>query len=210
MTYENIHVAECQAVIAYCDVTGFMTWVKRAEASRSDVPMFIQKMKFLFRRFREETGLLSIPIGDGIIALILDQGQGGALTSIFPLLEGTLRLQARMYRLIKETPYPRPNGFRVRVTAGHVFRTEEPPLAGQTVRTFDVIGSPMNLGSRLCEVRRELPAIIHESTFHYLTNTDRKHLILKRIEPGSDRPPRGVDPEDMKGLWTFRLKPTSG
>lgn len=203
--HADIKVEECNALVAYCDVTGFTTWMKRAAVSRSDVKLFIQKMKFTFRRFRVETGYCSIPIGDGIIALIVEYKQKPDDT--LRLIKSVLDLQRRMLVLIRdETPHPRPGGFRVRITAGAVLKTEEPAIPGQNVRTFDVLGDPMNLGSRLLEVRRELPAVIHLSALSLLTAAELTELVVAPIELQSARPPRGVDYEDLTELSTLALR----
>lgn len=201
-------MSKCQAVVAYCDVTGFMAFVQRASAAQMDVVPFIQRMKFLFRRFRVETGYFVIPIGDGIIALITE-GDCGKRVGTIALLESSIWLQQNMQRLIATTKYPRPGGFRVRVTAGVVFRTVEPPIVGLSGPTTDFIGDAMNLGARLCEVSRKDPLIIHESAIEIMTTPEKKQLILKPVLV-TDEPPKGVHQDDMKGLWTFQLKRSAG
>lgn len=204
-SYEDIKVVEATALIAYCDVTGFTAWVRRAAVKRADVTVFIKKMKWIFREFRMDTGYTCIPIGDGIIALVVDVEDGYA-TELMPLLKAVSTLQRKMMDLIGRTNHPRPAGFRIRVTSGAVFRTEEPPMDGQTFWTFDVLGDPMNAGSRLLEVRREVPAMITLSALSLLSKDERDQLEVLPVKIDSERPPRGLEREDLEELSEFRFK----
>lgn len=204
-TYKDIKVVETRAIIAYCDVTGFTAWVKRAAVKRADVTVFIKKMKWIFREFRMKTGYTCIPIGDGIIALVVDIEQP-TTPSLLPLLRAVTALQHKMLELIGDTDHPRPGGFRIRVTSGAVFRTEEPPLDGETAWTFDVLGDPMNAGSRLLEVRREISAMITLAALSLLTKEEMGQIEVIAHKIDTTRPPRGLEPEDLEELSEFRLK----
>lgn len=204
-TYEDIKVVEATAIIAYCDVTGFTGWVRRAAVKRADVTVFIKKMKWIFREFRQQTGYTCIPIGDGIIALVVDVDKSEGL-KLLPLLKAVMSLQRKMMDLIGATNHPRPSGFRIRVTAGAVFRTEEPPMEGQTFWTFDVLGDPMNAGSRLLEVRREVAAMITLAALSLLSKEERDQIEIIPVKIDSDRPPRGLEQEDLEELSEFRFK----
>lgn len=210
----DIKVTGCRAVVAYCDVTGFTGWMNRAASSRADVRSFIQKMKWLFRRFRVETGFETLPTGDGILALIA-VSDGNHPTRVFDLLVSSLKLQRQMLRLIKETPSPRPAGFRVRIAAGFVYRTDEPPIDRDigargpftTIRTFDFLGACLNLGARLLEFRREVGGIITDEALEMLTPAERRRLHLAPLRfSDNERAPRGVSAEELPGLRSFRLR----
>lgn len=211
---DDVTVTLCRAVVAYCDVTGFMTWVKRATTSHNDVVPFISKMKTIFRHFDTETSYHTLPIGDGIIAIyvVAEKNPVGILS----FLRATLDVQRKMLHLIAHTTYPRPAGFRIRVTSGIIFQSHGPifpcKLAGAAafdcpaMSNQDFIGDCLNLGSRLLEVRRDLPAILHESVLAITPKNERQHIHVEKIAMTVDeRTPRGVDIEDMKALYTFRL-----
>lgn len=211
MKHTDIKVTGCRAVVAYCDVTGFTGWMNRALVAHKDdvVITFIQKMKLAFRNFRDETGFETLPTGDGIIAVVSVM-EGGKPARLFELICSTLRLQKIMTRLISSTPAPRPAGFRIRIAAGFVYRTDEPSMTGQVsglVRLFDFLGACMNLGSRLLEFRRETVAIITEEALDMMTPAERRRLNLKAIETLPDeRSPRGVPVEELPGLRAFGLR----
>ncbi len=202
----DIKVTECRAVVAYCDVTGFMSWVKRSTAFKNDVKGFIRRMKFLFLQFRLREGYVTLPIGDGIIPILIDMDGHG---NLLKFLNSIIRLQKDMEKLITDETYPRPLGFRVRVTSGIIYRIDEPPLLtnfgdahAPVLLTTDFIGDCLNLGSRLLQVRREIPNMIHQSAMELLSLAEREALNIKKVT-FMERPPRGVDVEDMTGLATF-------
>lgn len=194
-----------RAAVGYCDVTGFMSWIERSAVSHRDVTEFIQKMKACFRNFRERTGYFCIPIGDGIISVLAASHDTERL-QVYPVITALYALSLEVSVLADQQPNPRPGRSRIRIAEGVVYRTEEPPMLGVTDSPIiDYIGEPLNLGSRLLQVRRELPSLITESAVEAMTPEEREKLI---IEPAgiTGHLPRGVKFEDMRGLCQFRPK----
>lgn len=201
----DITVADCRAAVAYVDVTGFTGWMTRATVARSDVATFIRKMKTIFREFRFETGYDILTTGDGLIAVTINAGD--QQPDMYHLIVHTFRLRARLLAAIRSLNVPRPKDVRIRWTGGFVYRTDEPPLPGCDMRGLDFFGACLNSGKRLLEYRREIAGIITEEGLAMLRRADRKKFVIETIKNiESERAPRGLDPDDIAGLRTIKLR----
>jgi hypothetical protein len=185
------------AVVGYCDVRDFMSWIQVASDMNRDVRDFLRKMKWAFRKFRLATGYHALPIGDGIIA-VLDAAPASTPVNVFRFVNSLAALEDGLCDIADEEIEPRPGHSRIRITAGSVYRIEEPPPT-----LIDFIGKPMNLGSRLLHVRREIPALITNVAREAMTAEEQSNFIFTPIELVG-RLPRGVTPEDVKGLCAFK------
>jgi hypothetical protein len=200
---DDIAVSLRRAVVAYFDVTGFMTWRKKSAVAARDSSIFIRQMKYEFRRFCASTGLFCIPAGDGLIAVIEASGRIRS-AEVLNLIRNAERLIHIFDGIISSMDYPRPGGVRARIAAGAVYRIETPSVADPSKFEIDFIGEPLDKASRLLEVDRSVPIILDESVIAELTPADLRRLNLTALPP-RDGSPRNVDPEDMRGLRRCRL-----
>jgi class 3 adenylate cyclase len=199
----DIAVSLRRAVVAYFDVTGFMTWRQKNAVAARDSSIFIRQMKYEFRRFCKATGLFCIPAGDGLIAVVEASGRVSS-ADVLDLIHNAQRLIHTFDTVINAMDYPRPGGVRARIAAGAVYRIETPRVDDPRKFETDFIGEPLDKASRLLEVDRGVPIILDESVIAELTPADRRRLNLTALPP-RDGSPRNVDPEDMRGLRRCRL-----
>jgi len=204
LEHEQISVEIRRAVVGYCDVSDFMSWIQRSAVSNRDITSFLKKMKWTFRKFREATGYFSIPIGDGIIA-ILDSVPENKPVNVYRFVTSLWELGRDLSFLADGESRPRPGRSRIRITAGTVYRTEEPPSSIPKVPTVDFIGEPLNLGSRLLHVMRDVPALITKTALDSIAMEDRNRLIIQVIAIRGPIP-RDVGMEDLRGLCAFQPK----
>lgn len=199
---EQIKVEVRQAVVGYCDITEFTTWIRLSAKSNRDITDFLKRMKWIFRKFRLATGYYQIGIGDGIIA-ILDSVPDKAPIGVLKFVVSIFELSKELSTIADQQNHPRPGQSRIRITAGEVYRIEEPP---PSLYPFDFFGEPMNLGHALLHLRRELPALITKSALDFMTSEEQSQIIIKTVEV-MGRLPRGVEPKDIQGLCAFWKNP---
>lgn len=206
MKKKNFDISDIQikcekAIVAYCDVTGFMNWSQQSADLPEDSKQFIVRMKYEFLKFRLRTGYFVLNTGDGMIVIINSVWNSNSLLKVISELVELIRA---MDLMIKKTPYPRPEGFRIRITVGPVFRTETPHPLYPHQREIDFTGRPINLGQRLLEIERQIKIMLHASAADVLNPANRKKLKKVMSE---NPPPKGVTEGEMRGgLWEYPLK----
>lgn len=201
--YDQIKVELKRAVVGYCDITDFTEWIRISAVISRDITLFLKKMKWTFRKFREKTGYFQIPIGDGIIAII-DSAPENKPVDVLQFVTSLWELGRDLSALADEEKDPRPGKSRIRITAGNTYRTEEPPLAIPFM-PVDYIGEPMNLGSRLLQVRRDIPALITNAALELMSPEDVSQLIVILVD-FLGQLPRDLSRGDLEGLCEFSVR----
>lgn len=187
-------------IAAFGDIRGFRKWILRANNSPENAGDLMEAIYLLFEDFTRRSGAYVKFMGDGFLAIIeLRTGHNCGVAR--ELLGDMHQLTADVVNLMKPV-YPRPDGFRVRVAAGHVWkRMTLKKLHGKILRHPEYIGYAVNMAQSLLYVYPEIECICHESIIELIG--PKKHgLLFTRLAPPKERR-HGVDPQDFEGLWSF-------
>ena len=100
--------------------------------------------------------------------------------------------------------FPRPDGFRVRLVAGNVWKIIL-SMGGETI--IDYNGYWINAPFRFSEMYKQLPCVAHTSAVELLPPdfTERTLIAFSKL-PIDKRTPDGIDQEDMGELHEFGIK----
>lgn len=141
-------------------------------------------------------------LGDGFM-VIQELRNGHNCGTVRRLLQELIALSERVNaRLL--TGYPRPDGFRVRVTTGMVWkRPTITQVRGKFTKHPEYIGYAVNMAQSLLYVYPEQSCICHEGVVEIL-GPKKNGLVLKHLETPKERR-AGIDQMDFTGLWSFGL-----
>lgn len=119
-------------------------------------------------------------------------------------LRHSMELVSSVRDLTKHT-FPTPGPFRVRITAGHVWKMMAHRTGQRASTQTDYLGYPVNLAARLLEIERESAILCHESVVKMTSKLMPKEMgfSLRKMRVRG-RCPLGVDPEDIQDLWTVK------
>lgn len=194
---ERIHV-----LAAFGDIRGFGSYTQRITDDQSQIVPFLKKYDEVIAVFEAQHDYFFKHLGDGFLCVSKISGKNGAHTIKF--LSDLWNLLKAIERLIARTKSPRPDGYRIRVAAGHVYQTYR--LDG----SIDFRGYHINLASKMLQIEKENhPFVVHESAKQLMSKheADRAGLSFKLLPPPQlRRYPEGIYKEDMSELWTMRTK----
>lgn len=196
-----------RVLVAFGDILGFGTWTKRAVHSPEDLHDLINFVYDEFELFTEESGWYVKFLGDGIMVVReLSNGHNCGITVEF--MKRCYEFSVRVHEGILSS-YPRPDGFRLRMTAGYVWKRRSVQRSRTGRRAFpEYIGYPVNLAQRLLEVSPETLCICHD-TVRAIVGERKMGIRFERMENRKEIL-RGVDPEDVQGLWSFMKEEGNG
>ena len=191
-------------LVAFGDISDFASWTKRGSNSPEEFKSFMIQVYREFIRFRNGSGYFVKLIGDGLMA-IKELSPKNAVSDTIAILQHSCKLADSINKTIAKTRYPRPNGFRIRIVAGHVWKLTATHTKDEKRKQTDYLGYSINLASRLLEVDRAIPCLCHQSVNETIDREDHLGLKIKFMKVKKPTHcPRGVDVEDMEALWSFR------
>lgn len=182
-----------KVIVAFGDILGFTAWTRRASNAPEDCELLIQKIYEEFAALQSEMKCHFKLLGDGFMVL-RELRQEKSCRVIGQFLRELYLVAERIDRIVKDHPPPRPDGFRVRVAIGRVFMPARKEYAGY----------PINLAQRLLEVSPHVLCICHESVGPALIEKKAHGIRVERMAVPKETP-RGVDSDDLKGLWSFQF-----
>lgn len=139
-------------------------------------------------------------LGDGLMIIReLRNGHNCGMTRQF--LIDTYHFAFAVNEIIKGH-YPHPDGFRLRVASGHVWKRST-NTGDRRQRNPEYVGYSVNLAQRMLEVSPKTLAVCHESIVEILAEK-KGILAFERLGDPKERP-RGVDLADLQGLYCFRV-----
>lgn len=155
----------------------------------------------VFSVYRGESAHFVKYLGDGFLTIAtLVQGHNCHLAVKF--LCELHSLSKKVNEIISALPgFPKPDGFRVRVAAGQVFKIDFGE--GQV----DYVGYAMNLSARLLRVCPEVPLVVHESVKDIIGEKEKVSFKKVNIHRASLD---GVEQEDLHALWAFDCSASQG
>jgi class 3 adenylate cyclase len=193
-------------VVAFSDILGFGTWRRRASNTPEIAEPFIQRFYDVIEQFirKNDVDWLYLKyLGDGFMVIKEIFPGKNEKKSVQCFLDKMAFLTSELSKVVRKCEWPTPEGFRTRVVAGHVSKLEviNPNDRKKTVSEY--VGYAVNLAQRLLEISPATPFICHESIVKII-GTNNKNIKIKRMGESKERP-RGVDPEDITGLWTLKF-----
>ncbi len=194
---------QTRIIVAIADLSGFGKWFDSISDMEIELKPFMRDFYELIEEFIRNPNYYVKNTGDGFILIMeLRDKENGQFVA--ELLKNLMIMKIRVRRLINLQPYPRLEGFRIRVTSG---------IAWKMINRgkFDYLGRCINLASKLLRVGKKIPFIIHESIKDYIPKSVVKKYLFKfeKTEMGSDYPD-GVYQKDMDSLWSIKIKFNKG
>ena len=192
-----------RVIVAFVDVVGFGPWIKRAHAL-SDFHFLITQLYRKLVHFHDDLGYHVKFLGDGGM-ILKEMLPGHNCGMAIKFLRDMDCLGNFMGTVIKKTAWPRPDGFRIRIAAGHVSKLTIKICETECTFQKDYIGYPINLASRILEVMKDSSVCIcHESVKDIIGQRKAKiaNLVFNK-QSNPYEPPNGVDAEDLNHLWEF-------
>ena len=197
------------AVVAFGDTVKFKKWTNHPFASVEKHTNFMVSLYDEFIRFRNGSGYFVKILGDGLMAVCELPAGNPRRKMVNDLLVHSQRLVESVNRLIKNQAYPRPTGFRMRVVAGDVLKLIATHSADKRKKQIDYAAYPVSLAHSLLQIEKDTPCICHESVREIVNGEKSAGALIgfERVKEPSFSP-EGIDPEDLKALWSFQLKAT--
>lgn len=191
---ERIHV-----VAAFGDLRGFGSYTQRITDDASQIIPFLDKYDDVITGFEAKNDYFLKHLGDGFLCVAKTNGEKGATTVRF--LCDLWALLGSLHRHIRRTKSPRPDGYRIRVAAGHVFQAVR--LDG----SVDFRGYHINLAAKMLQIEKEtFPFVVHESARQLMSKSqmEKAGLSFKLLPPPPlRRLPDGIYKKDLEELWAM-------
>lgn len=193
-----------KVLVVFGDILGFGAWSRRATNTAEIRDPFVISFYHEVERFLDDRpNFYAKYLGDGFMFIKeLPEKPNSKCVSI--MITDLVHLTKRIVYLIKNCPYPPPEGFRMRIAAGHATKFLVIDPNDKTRKVPEYVAYVVNLTQRLLEISPEIPFICHESTIKILGNQKKKFRI-KYMGPHTKQNPRGVDSEDIDGLSVIQL-----
>ncbi len=190
-------------LVAFGDIYGFRAWIRRGLTTPEESKNLIEQVYEKFEEYALGSNCYVKFLGDGIMIVreIRDQKHNGDVAVTRNFLMDVHELTVNILSIIKNH-FPRPDGFRLRVATGYVWkRIVSKVMKGKIVKCPEYIGYAINLTHCLLEVAPSQSCVFHESIKEIFGNKKTGIKYERLVDPKEK--PRGIDPEDIAGLWTF-------
>jgi len=209
LSKHTIQADRKRVIVAFGDVIGFAKWLRRASNSPEEVKFFLTRLYKRLAHMKEQGFFMKAMADGGMVLRELPNGHNCNLVADF--LKEMIVWRQHMMEIIRETEFPRPEGFRVRVTVGHALKIGTSFCDRMCVFHNDYVGYPINLACRMLKVEsRTIPFMAHESVVDVLEKKARKKGIEFTKIRTKDRRMDGIDVEDMANLWSFNVIENKG
>jgi len=192
-----------RVIVAFGDILGFGSWTRRAVNTPEESHELIDQIYDEFENHAEVCGCHIKFLGDGIMSLReMDENKtrDDNLKMIINFVADAYVLASKVQKIITGY-YPRPEGFRLRITMGYVWKRQ---IKSTKRHAPEYIGYIVNLAQRLLEVSPTTLCVCHESVMEVLKNKKLAFKTSPVKQPAIY--PRGVDEEDLKGLHSIHMK----
>jgi class 3 adenylate cyclase len=197
----KIRARRVKALVAFGDMADFGAWTRRGSNSPEEFRSFMVRLYQEFIKFRNGNGYFVKLMGDGFMA-VSEIKKDRDQFEVHRFLDHSLELDAAVNQISGRT-FPMPGAFRIRIVAGYVWRVIAARPGETQLTQTDYLGYSVNLAARLLEVERETAILCHGSVKKILNGGSNEDFVLKRMAT-HNRCPRGIDPEDLKTLWTIQ------
>jgi len=159
-----------------------------------------------FIRFRNGSGYFVKLLADGLMSVVELPEEAVRSGVALKMMISANDLVKSVEAQIKQLDYPRPDGFRIRMAAGHVLKLEASHPLDKTKIQVDYVEYAVDMTFGLLGVEKDVPRICHE-TVREIIEAAPKSTAMVKFEKVK-RPaaaPEGIDPEDLNALWSYRI-----
>jgi len=190
---ERVHV-----LAAFGDITNFRGYTRKLSDDPTQKNRFLKDFDELLDDFEFRSGYFLKDLSDGFLCIKKIQGRNGSCVVKF--LNDLLIFNDQINFLIKSQKYPRPDGFRIRVTAGHV--TQKMKKNGM----IDFRGDHIDLAATMLQIEKNVPFLVHESAKQLLTVAESQiaqftftHIPVMRLRRYKEQ----IYKEELGALWSL-------
>jgi len=192
--------SKVRIIVMFGDIRGFSNFAQHIEDEDTQIIPLMDAINDLVDRFEDATGHRIENLGDGVM-LIAELGDDRDDSLALDLFKKVCDFIEAVHRLIRNWPYPRPDGYRVRIACGRVVKKKR---AGRSPVFY---GRSMNLAHKMLRVEPSIPIIVHESAKQLITESQcRKYRMRFRHIDSPEPTPDGVQKLDMAALWELRTE----
>lgn len=192
-----------RVLVAFGDIRGFRKWTIRAMNAPEIAGTLIKGVYELFEAFSHRTGYYVKYLGDGIL-IVKELGPGHNCGTARRFMHDVHELAEAVSEKLKGV-YPRPDGFRIRETCGHVWKRYSLLwVRGRPMRCAEYIGYAINMAQALLSAYPEILHICHEANLE-LIGQKKNGFSSEHLSPPNERR-HGVDPQDFAGLFRIWIE----
>lgn len=187
---------QVRAIIVFGDIRGFSTWEQKAANPDVEFKPLMNRFDAMVDKLETATGWFTKNLGDGYMQVVeLPAGHSCGLAA--KLMEAHWQFGAAMTTMFKKSPWPRPDGFRIRVASGHIWKKEG--------SKHDYVGRYCNMTHKLLRVSPDKFFLCHQSFVELMTRsqTNRAGFCYAKAE-ADRRIPDGVLKADATALWELK------
>lgn len=190
-TQENDHV---RALVAVADLSGFGAWFSSVTDIGTELKPFFNKYENLVSQLMLTDDYFFKDLGDGF--LVIKELSNSPAHDAIVLINKLRELKKNVRHLIDKTPYPRPQGFRIRMAAGHTWKRRR-------ANRVDYLGRHVNLAFKMLRVHKSFPLVMHESVKALMADKQIKKagFTFKKMPMPTDEQFESIYKHEMSNLW---------
>lgn len=200
MDIENDQIKEhVRVIVAVGDISGFGAWFNSVSDVNVELKPFFKKYDTIIDELRTCPDSFFKDLGDGFV-IIKELNGDHACKKVICLLNKLWKIKKKVRMLINSTPYPRPDGFRIRIACGHVWKKSHKAKT-------DYLGKHINLAFKLLQVHKNRPIIVHESVPALMSEKQVKEnkFDFKKLPLPTDHF-EDIYRFEMDHLWSFETR----
>jgi class 3 adenylate cyclase len=186
--------AQVRAIIVFGDIRGFSVWEQSVTRPEEEFKPLMNQFDQLVAELRVATGYFTKNLGDGFMQVVEVPSKGHACKEAMRVMKFHREFSGSICRLIDRSPWPRPDGFRVRFAAGHIWKKDGDEK--------DYVGRHVNMTHKLLRVAPDQRFVAHQSFVEIMSKAQVKRMGAKFSKLVPDRrTPEGILRGDMNALW---------
>jgi hypothetical protein len=191
--------------VAFGDIRGFGAWTSRAANSRETKDPFIRRFYYevLEDYTVENPDVYFKYLGDGFMAL--KEFDKKEEENVFNFIKNIKKLSKRLLNLVKESGYPPPDGYRVRISSGDVYKMsiKDPNDKKRKRKVPEYVEYATNQAAHLLKVNPEIVCLATESVVKSLGKY-RSFFRVRSLERPSAYP-ESVNKQDIETLQILKF-----
>lgn len=188
---------QVKAIVVFGDIRGFSVWEQSVTRPEIEFKPLMNCFDAMVDEFEAKTGYFTKNLGDGYMQIVELQADTHDCIPALRVLKETVKFATSVQTVIRKSPWPRPDGFRVRVSSGHVWKKQG--------NKTDYVGRHVNLAHKLLRVSPQTEFLAHQSFLELMARRQTHEIGVKFAKlPPDRRIPDGVLKADMNALWSFR------
>lgn len=191
-------------VVAFGDIRGFGAWTSRAANSRETKDPFIQGFYDVLQGYvLKHSKVYFKYTGDGFMAL--QEFESKDPKQIYYFIKSLQQISKKIKKIIVNSDYPQPDGFRIRITSGDVYKISviDPSDSERKRKVPEYVEYATNQAAHLLKVNPEIVCLATESIVKNLGKY-RSFFRMRKLERPSDYP-ESVNRQDIETLQVLKF-----